>query len=33
MRIPDKVYFSIDDENFPYNGVKGRAIATSSEDI
>lgn len=26
-RNPDKVYFSIDDENFPYKGVKGRAEA------
>lgn len=32
-RSPDKVYFSIDDENFPYKGVKGRASATISEDI
>lgn len=30
---PDKVYFSIDDESFPYKGVKGRATATISEDI
>jgi general stress protein 26 len=29
----DKIYFSIDDENFPYKGVKGRAIAKISEDI
>lgn len=33
MRNPDKIYFSIDDENLPYKGVKGRAIATISEDI
>jgi hypothetical protein len=33
QRTPDKVYFSIDDENFPYQGVKGRAIARISEDI
>jgi nitroimidazol reductase NimA-like FMN-containing flavoprotein (pyridoxamine 5'-phosphate oxidase superfamily) len=26
-RNPDKVHFSIDDENFPYKGVKGRAEA------
>jgi uncharacterized pyridoxamine 5'-phosphate oxidase family protein len=26
-RNPDRIYFSIDDENFPYNGVKGRAVA------
>lgn len=32
-RNPDKVYFSIDDENFPYKGVKGRASATISEDV
>ena len=30
---PDKIYFSIDDENFPPKGVKGRATATISEDI
>lgn len=30
---PDKIYFSIDDENFPYKGVKGRASATISEDV
>lgn len=29
---PDKVYFSIDDENFPYKGVKGRGVAAISED-
>jgi general stress protein 26 len=33
VRNPYKVYFSIDDENFPYKGVKRRAIATISEDI
>jgi general stress protein 26 len=32
-RNPDKVYFSIDDENFPYKGVKGRGEARISEDI
>jgi PPOX class probable F420-dependent enzyme len=26
------VYFSIDDENFPYRGVKGKGTATISED-
>jgi len=26
-RNPDKVYFSVDDENLPYKGVKGRAEA------
>jgi PPOX class probable F420-dependent enzyme len=31
-RNPDRVYFSIDDENFPYKGVKGRGVATISED-
>lgn len=31
-RNPDKVYFSIDDENFPYKGVKGRGEAGLSED-
>ena len=30
-RNPDKVYFSIDDENFPYKGVKGRAEAGAIE--
>ena len=29
----DKIYFSIDDENFPYEGVKGRGIARISKDI
>ena len=32
-RNPDKVYFSIDDEKYPYKGVKGRAVAKISEDI
>jgi general stress protein 26 len=32
-RNPDKIYFSIDDENHPYKGVKGRAAATIFEDI
>ena len=31
-RNPDRVYFSIDDENFPYKGVKGKGFATISED-
>jgi general stress protein 26 len=31
-RHPDKVYFSIDDENFPYKGVKGRAEARVIEE-
>lgn len=30
---PDKIYFSIDDENFPYKGVKGRGVAAISEDV
>jgi general stress protein 26 len=30
---PDKVYFSIDDDNYPYKGVKGRGVARVSEDI
>jgi general stress protein 26 len=33
QRNPDKIYFSIDDENYPYKGVKGRATARLSEDI
>ena len=33
QRNPDKIYFSIDDENFPYKGVKGRAVASLSQDI
>jgi general stress protein 26 len=31
-RNPDKVYYSIDDENLSYEGVKGRARATIIED-
>jgi general stress protein 26 len=31
-RNPDKIYFSIDDENYPYKGVKGRGKASISED-
>jgi hypothetical protein len=30
---PDKIYFSIDDESYPYRGVKGKAIVLISEDI
>jgi general stress protein 26 len=30
---PDKIYFSIDDENYPYKGVKGRAAVKISEDV
>ena len=33
QRNPDKIYFSIDDANFPYKGVKGRAVARLSQDI
>jgi len=33
QRNHDKIYFSIDDENFPYRGVKGRAVARISEDV
>ena len=32
-RNPDKIYFSIDDENFPYKGVKGGGNVSISEDI
>jgi general stress protein 26 len=32
-RNPDKIYFSIDDENFPYKGVKGKGSGSISEDI
>ncbi|MFL6325330.1 MAG: pyridoxamine 5'-phosphate oxidase family protein [Nitrososphaeraceae archaeon] len=32
-RNPDKIYFSVDDENYPYKGVKGKAVARISEDI
>ena len=32
IRIKSNVYFSIDDENFPYKGVKGKAIARIIED-
>jgi uncharacterized pyridoxamine 5'-phosphate oxidase family protein len=32
-RNPDKMYFSIDDEDYPYKGGKGTAVATISEDI
>ena len=33
LENPDKIYFSIDDENFPPKGVKGGATATISEDV
>jgi PPOX class probable F420-dependent enzyme len=32
LRKKPNVYFSIDDENFPYKGVKGKGIATVVED-
>jgi general stress protein 26 len=32
IRSISNVYFSIDDENFPYKGVKGKAIARIIED-
>ena len=32
IRSKSNVYFSIDDENFPYKGVKGKAIARILED-
>lgn len=31
-KYSDKIYFSIDDENFPYKGVKGRGVARISAD-
>ncbi len=30
---PSKIYFSIDDENYPYKGVKGRGVARIFEDM
>lgn len=32
LRNKPNVYFSIDDENYPYKGVKGKSIATIIED-
>ena len=32
-RNPDKIYFCVDEENYPYKGVKGRGVARISEDI
>jgi len=32
LRKKPVMYFSIDDENFPYKGVKGKGIATIIED-
>jgi nitroimidazol reductase NimA-like FMN-containing flavoprotein (pyridoxamine 5'-phosphate oxidase superfamily) len=31
-RNPNKIYFSIDEENYPYKGVKGRGVARISEE-
>ena len=33
LGYPDKIYFSIDDEKYPYEGVKGMGVARISEDI
>ncbi len=33
IRDKPNVYFSIDDENFPYKGIKGKGFATIVEDI
>jgi general stress protein 26 len=33
LRNKPVVYFSIDDENLPYQGVKGKGIANIIEDI
>lgn len=33
IRKDPRIYFSIDDENYPYKGVKGRGEAKISEDI
>ena len=33
QRNLDKIYFSIDDENYPYKGVKGKNSARISEDM
>ena len=32
-RNPGKIYFSIDEEKYPYKGVKGRGVARIFEDI
>ena len=32
LRIRPNVYFSIDDENLPYKGVKGKGVATVVDD-
>lgn len=33
IRNKPNVYFSIDDENFPYKGIKGKGFATIVEDV
>jgi PPOX class probable F420-dependent enzyme len=33
LRNKPAVYFSVDDENLPYKGVKGKAIANIVEDV
>ena len=33
IRKKPSIYFSIDDENFPYKGVKGKGAANISEEI
>ena len=33
LRIKPVIYFSIDDENLPYKGVKGKGIANIVEDV
>lgn len=33
IRNNPNVYFSIDDENFQYKGIKGKGFATIVEDI
>jgi nitroimidazol reductase NimA-like FMN-containing flavoprotein (pyridoxamine 5'-phosphate oxidase superfamily) len=33
LRIKPTIYFSVDDENIPYKGVKGKGLATIIEDI
>jgi hypothetical protein len=32
LRNKPNVYFSIDDENFPFKGVKGKGVAAIVED-
>ena len=33
IRLKNKVYFSVDEDTFPYRCVKGKATATVSEDV